>query len=82
MSRGPLDLGLAAQCDDLHQAHEFIAGLRLEAQGKQYRAGLKVDNYLDPEKLSPLLRHQLKDAFNVVREAQAAMKARFGGGVL
>jgi CBS domain-containing protein len=66
----------------LIDAHEFIAGIRLEAQGKQYRAGLEVDNYLDPTELSPLLRHQLKDAFNVVREAQAAMKARFGGGVI
>jgi CBS domain-containing protein len=66
----------------LIDAYEFIAGLRLEAQGKEYNAGLKADNYLDPKGLSPLLRHQLKDAFNVVREAQAAMKARFGGGVL
>ena len=66
----------------LIDAHEFIAGLRLDAQGKQYSAGLKTDNHLDPKELSPLLRHQLKDAFNVVREAQAAMKARFGGGVL
>lgn len=66
----------------LIDAHEFIAGLRLEAQGKQYTAGSKTDNYLDPTELSPLVRHHLKDAFNVVREAQAAMKARFGGGVL
>ena len=66
----------------LIDAHEFIAGIRLEAQGKQYSAGLKADNYLDPKELSPLLRHQLKDAFNLVRQAQAAMKARFGGGVI
>jgi len=66
----------------LIDAHEFIAGIRLEAQGKQYSTGLKVDNYLDPKELSPLLRHQLRDAFNVVREAQAAMRVRFGGGVL
>jgi CBS domain-containing protein len=66
----------------LIDAHEFIAGIRLEAQGKQYSAGLEADNYLDPKDLSPLLRHQLKDAFNVVRDAQTAMKARFGGGVI
>ena len=66
----------------LIDAHEFIAGLRLETHGKQYSAGEKVENYLDPKELSPLVRHQLKDAFNVVREAQTAMKARFGGGVL
>jgi CBS domain-containing protein len=66
----------------LIDAHEFIAGIRLEAQGKQYRAGQKTDNYLDPRELSPLMRHQIKDAFNIVREAQNAMKMRFGGGVL
>ena len=66
----------------LIDAHEFIAAIRLEAQGKQHSAGLKASNYLDPKELSPLVRHQLKDAFNVVREAQTAMKARFGGGVI
>ncbi len=66
----------------LIDAYEFIAGIRMEAQGKQYNAGEKTDNYLDPKDLSPLVRHQLKDAFNVVREAQTAMKVRFGGGVL
>jgi CBS domain-containing protein len=72
----------AEMSSSLIDAHEFIAGLRLEDQGRKYMAGQAVDNYLDPSRLSPLLRHQLKDAFAVVREAQAAMKARFGGGVL
>jgi CBS domain-containing protein len=66
----------------LIDAHEFISGIRLEAQGKQYRTGLTADNYLDPTELSPLVRHQIKDAFHVVREAQNAMKMRFGGGVI
>ena len=66
----------------LIDAHEFIAGIRLEAQGKQFRAGVKVDNYMDPKDLSPLVRHQIKDAFHVVRDAQSAMKVRFGGGVI
>ena len=66
----------------LIDAHEFIAGIRLEAQGKQYRANIEVDNYLDPKGLSTLVRHQLKDAFNVVRDAQSAMRTRFGGGVI
>ena len=66
----------------LIDAHEFIAGIRLEAQGKQFRAGMKVDNYMDPKDLSPLVRHQIKDAFHVVRDAQSAMKMRFGGGVI
>lgn len=66
----------------LIDAHEFIAGIRLEGQGKQYRANVEVNNYLDPKELSPLVRHQIKEAFNVVREAQSAMRVRFGGGVI
>ncbi len=66
----------------LIDAYEFIAGIRLEAQAKQYRSAAKVDNHLDPKELSPLVRHQLKDAFHVVREAQSAMKVKVGGGVL
>ncbi|MES0326842.1 MAG: putative nucleotidyltransferase substrate binding domain-containing protein [Gammaproteobacteria bacterium] len=66
----------------LIDAYEFIAGIRLEAQGKQYRANVSVNNYLDPEELSALVRHQLKDAFNIVRDAQAAIRVRFGSGVL
>jgi len=71
-----------ALASSLIDALEFIAGIRLESQGNQYRSGNTVDNYLDPRSLSPLMRHQLKDAFHLVRKAQAAMKARFGGGVL
>jgi len=66
----------------LIDAHEFIAGIRLDAQGRQFRANAIVDNYLDPKELSPLVRHQLKDAFQVVRDAQTAMRIRFGGGVI
>ena len=66
----------------LVDAHEFIAGIRLDAQAREYRAQQTVDNYLDPEQLSPLVRHQLKDAFHLVREAQSAMKVRFNGGLL
>lgn len=68
--------------DSLIDAHEFIAGIRLQAQGKQYRDKQPINNYLDPCKLSPLVRHQLKDAFSLVRDAQSAMRVRFGGGVI
>lgn len=66
----------------LIDAHEFIADLRLKAQGVKFRDGDTIDNQLDPKSLSPLVRHQLKEAFNLVRQAQMAMKARFGAGVL
>jgi len=66
----------------LIDAHEFIAGIRLHAQAKQFREQMKIDNHLDPIQLSPLVRHQLKAAFHQVRDAQAAMKVRFTGGIL
>ncbi|MCW8933239.1 MAG: DUF294 nucleotidyltransferase-like domain-containing protein [Gammaproteobacteria bacterium] len=68
--------------DSLVDAHDFIAGIRLHAQAEQYRQQIKIDNHLDPVQLSPLVRHQLKAAFHQVREAQAAMKVRFSGGLL
>lgn len=66
----------------LIDAHEFIAGIRLESQANQYRQDVVIDNHLDPIALSPLVRHQLKEAFHLVRQAQAAMRLRFGGGLL
>lgn len=71
-----------ALASSLIDAHEFIAGIRLESQANQYREGVAIDNHLDPIALSPLVRHQLKEAFHLVRQAQMAMRSRFGGGLL
>ena len=62
---------------NLADAHEFIAHMRLSNQGYQHNQGLKVSNYLLPAHLSSLVRHQLRDAFKVVHEAQAGMKMKF-----
>ncbi|VUD66686.1 Hypoxic response protein 1 [Thalassocella blandensis] len=66
----------------LIDAHEFIAGLRIESQAKQHKQHSQVTNYLDPASLSPLLRRQLKSAFNFVKQAQTSMKAKFGSGYI
>ncbi|WNO11101.1 DUF294 nucleotidyltransferase-like domain-containing protein [Teredinibacter sp. KSP-S5-2] len=71
-----------ALASSLLDALEFISEIRLEAQGAKYRSGSNVDNQLDPNTLSPLVRHQLKDAFHLVRQAQSAMKVRFSGGLI
>ncbi len=68
--------------DNLSDAHEFIANIRLENQQQQLFAGKAATNSLDPNSLSPLVRHQLKDAFAAVQESQQAIKIRFGRGVL
>ncbi len=66
----------------LIDAHEFIATIRLQAQCRKFRNNATVDNFLNPNDLSPLVRHQLKEAFHTVRDGQVAIKARLNAGVL
>ena len=65
---------------DLEDAFELIATLRTQHQARQIRAGLRPDNYLPPEELSPLERSHLKDAFGVIDTVQEAMGQRYQAG--
>jgi CBS domain-containing protein len=67
---------------DLCDAFEYIAHLRLMHQGRQMVEGENPDNHLRPESVSDLARHQLRDAFDVVNNAQAALRMKFTGGYL
>jgi CBS domain-containing protein len=67
---------------NLIDAHEFISRLRLEHQGECLRLGQKPNNHLDPTTLSSLSRHQLKDAFAVVANAQSALRMKFTHGLI
>ena len=67
---------------NLLDAQEFISHLRLEHQGKLLNQGKPADNYIDPRSLSRLVRHQLRDAFAVIIEAQSSLRNRFTGGLL
>jgi CBS domain-containing protein len=71
-----------SEATNLLDAHEFVAGLRLANQSKQIHAHMDVSNNLDPKTLSPLVRHQLKDAFSVVAESQRLLKMRFRHGAI
>ncbi|MGI2171311.1 DUF294 nucleotidyltransferase-like domain-containing protein [Shewanella sp. MF05960] len=62
---------------NLADAHEFIAHMRLANQGYQATNNLPINNFLKPQHLSSLLRHQLRDAFKVVHDAQAGIKLKF-----
>ncbi len=62
--------------DDLVDAYDLIAEIRLEHQARQVREGRKVDNFMAPSTLSALERNHLKDAFGVVKTMQSAMSAR------
>ncbi len=66
--------------ENLVDALEFIASIRVYHQAEQIRKGQNPDNYLSPEELSDLERRHLKDAFRVIQEMQDAMENRYQGG--
>ncbi len=48
-----------------------------EKHAQELTAGHDVTNLLDPAGLSSLQRHQLKDCFAVINQAQSALRYRF-----
>ncbi len=59
--------------DDLIDAYDLIATMRLEHQAQLVREGKKPDNFMAPSTLSALERNHLKDAFGVVKGLQSAL---------
>jgi CBS domain-containing protein len=45
--------------------------------GRQVRAGLPVDNHVNPDQLSSFDKRHLREAFAIVRSAQSAMASRY-----
>jgi CBS domain-containing protein len=66
--------------ENLVDALEFIASMRINHQAEQIRKGLQPDNYLSPDELSDLERRHLKDAFRVIQDMQETMENRYQGG--
>jgi len=64
--------------EDLSEAFEFIAAVRLRHQSAQTRQGRPPDNRVRPEDLSSLDRRHLRDAFRVVKQAQSVLAATHG----
>lgn len=63
--------------ENLQDALELIASLRIRHQAEQFRRGQKADNYLNPDHLSQLERDHLKDAFSIIQTMQESMVKRF-----
>jgi len=59
--------------DDLVDAYDTIARVRLEHQAKQVRRGARPHNFMAPSSLSALERGHLRDAFGVVKSLQSAL---------
>jgi CBS domain-containing protein len=66
--------------ENLVDALEFIASMRINHQAEQIRKGIPSDNYLSPDDLSDLERRHLKDAFRVIQDMQETMDNRYQGG--
>jgi CBS domain-containing protein len=68
--------------DNLRDAFEFIAIVRIRHQALAIEAGRQPDNDVRPEDLSPFERSHLKDAFQVVSEAQKFLRFRYNAGAV
>ncbi|MCB1801208.1 MAG: cyclic nucleotide-binding/CBS domain-containing protein, partial [Gammaproteobacteria bacterium] len=68
--------------ENLEDALEFIASLRIQHQANQIRNGRKADNYVPPGELSELEREHLKHAFKVIQSMQETMVKRYGADKL
>ena len=72
----------ADMAENLEDALEFIASLRIHHQAQQIKRGQKADNYVPPGELSELEREHLKHAFRVIQTMQESMVKRFGADKL
>ncbi|WP_108125580.1 DUF294 nucleotidyltransferase-like domain-containing protein [Saccharospirillum mangrovi] len=63
--------------DDLRDALEFIAVVRARHQALDIEAGREPDNNVEPEHLTQFERRNLKDAFEVISNAQKFLRMRY-----
>lgn len=77
----PLHYTDPALLDDMQEAFEFLTLLRLERQLQQIASGQTVSNYISPAGLSNLHKSLLKEAFQTIVRAQAAIEDRFKSAV-
>ncbi|MCG8011447.1 MAG: cyclic nucleotide-binding/CBS domain-containing protein, partial [Candidatus Thiodiazotropha weberae] len=66
--------------ENLIDALEFIASMRINHQAEQIGNGITADNYMSPDELSDLERRHLKDAFRVIQDMQETLENRYQGG--
>ena len=62
----------------LRDAFELVCALRMEHQVAQLRAGHPPDDLIEPERLAPLTRTALKEAFRAVARVQRGIGLQLG----
>lgn len=67
----------AERIADLKDAFEFISYVRLRHQARQVRAGAEPDDFVPPDELSQFEKRHLRDAFQIVRQAQSVLTTAY-----
>lgn len=62
---------------DLHDALEVVNTIRLRHQVQLHVQGLATHNFINPQALSQLERHSLKDAFAIIRDMHDMLAQRY-----
>lgn len=63
--------------ENLRYAFEFLSLVRIRHQARNVEEGDAPNNYIEPEKFSSSERHNLKEAFQVVSNAQKFLRFRY-----
>ncbi|WP_404366709.1 putative nucleotidyltransferase substrate binding domain-containing protein [Marinobacter sp.] len=67
----------AGSVENLRDALEFIAIVRIRHQAAAIEAGQEPNNNVQPEELSPFERRNLKDAFQILSNGQKFLRFRY-----
>lgn len=78
---GELNLLSSGDARNLIEAFRFLSKIRYRLHHQQLAARQLQDHTLLPHQLSTLERHQLKDCFKLVEQAQSALAIKFAGGL-
>ncbi|MDD1794254.1 DUF294 nucleotidyltransferase-like domain-containing protein [Enterovibrio makurazakiensis] len=63
--------------EDLRDAMEFISTVRIRHQALDVESDIEPDNNIEPDNLSEFERRNLKDAFEILSNAQKFLKYRY-----
>jgi CBS domain-containing protein len=61
----------------LRYALEFLSSVRIRHQAIELEEGGEPNNYIEPEKISTAERHNLKEAFQILSNAQKFLRFRY-----
>ncbi|MAT65501.1 MAG: cyclic nucleotide-binding protein [Gammaproteobacteria bacterium] len=67
----------SGQTDKLRYALEFLSSVRLRHQAYEIKHEHPPDNSIDPEQVSDVDRHNLKEAFQILSNAQKFLRFRY-----